>query len=39
MKGRMLHGWQVGGRRKNDEKAFAPGVLYPNDYKFWISGA
>ena len=34
IKGRMLHGWQVVGRRKNDEKAFALEVLYLNDHKF-----
>jgi hypothetical protein len=34
MKGRMLHGWQAGGRRINDEKAYAAEVLYLNDYKF-----
>ena len=33
-KGRMLHGWQAIGRRKNDEKVFAAEILYLNDYKF-----
>ncbi|SFU64779.1 hypothetical protein SAMN05216417_11228 [Nitrosospira multiformis] len=32
--GRMLHGWQAIGRRKNDEKVFAAEILYLNDYKF-----
>ena len=34
MNGRMLHGWQAGGRRKNEEKAYGAEVLYLNDYKF-----
>src|SRR5688500_13999703 len=33
-KGRMIHGWQVIGRRKNEEKAYAAEALYLNDYKF-----
>jgi hypothetical protein len=34
MKGRMLHGWQAGGRRINEEKVYAAEALYLNDYKF-----
>jgi hypothetical protein len=34
MNGRMLHGWQAGGRRINEEKVYAAEVLYLNDYKF-----
>ena len=33
-KGRMIHGWQAIGRRKNEEEAYAVEVLYLNDYKF-----
>jgi hypothetical protein len=33
-KGRMIHGWQAIGRRKNEEKAYAAEALYVNDYKF-----
>jgi hypothetical protein len=33
-RGRMIHGWQAIGRRKNEEKAYAAEVLYLNDYKF-----
>lgn len=33
-KGRMIHGWQAIGRRKNEEKVFAAEVLYLNDYRF-----
>jgi hypothetical protein len=32
--GRMIHGWQSIGRRKNEEKAYAAELLYLNDYKF-----
>lgn len=31
---RMIHGWQIIGRRKNDEKEFGAEALYLNDYKF-----
>ena len=33
-RGRMIHGWQAIGRRRNEEKAFAAEALYLNDYKF-----
>ena len=33
-RGRMIHGWQAIGRRKNEEKAYAAEALYLNDYKF-----
>jgi hypothetical protein len=33
-RGRMIHGWQAIGRRKNEEKAYAAEALYINDYKF-----
>ena len=32
--GRMIHGWQAIGRRKNDEKEYGAEVLYLNHYKF-----
>ncbi len=32
--GRMIHGWQTIGRRKNDEKEYGAELLYLNDYKF-----
>ncbi|SEO45525.1 hypothetical protein SAMN05216316_0253 [Nitrosovibrio sp. Nv6] len=32
--GRMIHGWQAIGRRKNEEKAYTAEILYLNDYKF-----
>lgn len=31
---RMIHGWQIIGRRENNEKEFAGEALYINDYKF-----
>jgi hypothetical protein len=34
MNGRMIHGWQAGGRRINEEKVYAAEMLYLNDYKF-----
>jgi hypothetical protein len=33
-RGRMIHGWQAIGRRKNEEKAYGAEALYLNDYKF-----
>lgn len=30
---RMIHGWQIIGRRENDEKEFAAEALYINDFK------
>lgn len=32
--GRMIHGWQAIGRRKNDEEEYGADLLYLNDYKF-----
>ena len=31
---KMIHGWQIIGRRKNDEKEFGAEALYLKDYKF-----
>lgn len=31
---RMIHGWMIIGRRKNEEKEYGAEMLYLNDYKF-----